>query len=85
MTNNSNEAGLWVLGLIVMGIVVVLGVSSGALPWAIAISGLAAVATYLVTREWSWAISWGFASFMGVLLLGAMSLLSPGWYRPLLG
>ncbi len=74
-----------VLGLIVVGtVVVVLGVQGGALPWAILIAMATAVVAGWLTRELASAVSWSFAAFIGVLLLGAMALLSPGWYQPLL-
>ena len=83
-TRRPEEYMIWAFVLMVAVFLVALIVSSGILLWAIAIGVAAAVAVYLVTRELASALSWGLSTAMCVLMLGAMSVLSPGWYQSLL-
>ena len=81
---HSDEEMLWVVGLGFAMVLGLLAVVSGVLPWAIAGGVVVAGVVYWFTHEWGTAgITGGFTTAV-ILLLGGMSVLSPGWYQSLL-
>lgn len=72
------------LGLVLTVGLGLLGFQSGVLPWAIG-GGVAVAGVVLwYTHEWGTAgIAGGIAAAV-ILLLGGMSVLSPGWYQGVL-
>ena len=81
---NSDEEVFWGLGLVLTVGLGILGFQSGVLPWAIA-GGVAVAGVVLwYTREFRTAGGAGIFTTAVLLLLGGMSVLSPGWYQSLL-
>ena len=81
---HSDDDMIWGLGLVCTVVLGLLGLQSGVLPWAIA--GGVAVAGIILwyTREWGPTFIAGGLAAAVILLLGGMSVLSPGWYQGLL-
>ena len=65
------------------GILVLLAVTNGVLPWAIAGGVAATGVAYWATHEWGTAGIAGGLTASAILLIGGMSVLSPGWYQSL--
>ena len=80
----SDDDMIWGLGLVFTVGLGLLGLHSGVLPWAIAGSVAVAGVVLWYTREWRTAAIAGGSTAAVVLLLGGMSVLSPGWYQSLL-
>ncbi len=71
------------IGLGIGVILVLLAVTSGVLPWAILGGVVVAGVAYWQTYEWETAGIAGAIAAGAILLIGGMSVLSPGWYQGL--
>ena len=81
---HTEENMIWATGMMAVVVLVSLAVWSGVLPWAFFGGVAAALVVYLVTRAWDIAFGVGFAIAALILLLGIVSLVSPGWYQDLI-